>query len=164
MSNNTKYCPKCGVVMYVDTNKHRTDPSCYEVFCPQCGETEIVKAEIITMADLGNHIECPFCNKKDQRIAELESDLENLTAYDLKKSHEYSIKVLIQANENLSKQIAELESKKQNAVKEFADKIKDINYIDYCEIRNYDQIKYVWFNYISFNRKINKLLKEKGIE
>ena len=40
----------------------------------------------ITMADLGNHIACPFCLEKDKRIKELEDKIRELQEVDNKRA------------------------------------------------------------------------------
>lgn len=42
--------------------------------------------EKITMADLGNHITCPFCKEKDKRIKELEQKVQELQELDNKRA------------------------------------------------------------------------------
>ena len=42
--------------------------------------------EKITMADLGNHITCPFCKEKDKRIKELEQKVQELQEVDNKRA------------------------------------------------------------------------------
>lgn len=42
--------------------------------------------EEITMADLGNHIACPFCLEKDKRIKELEQKVQELQEVDNKRA------------------------------------------------------------------------------
>lgn len=42
--------------------------------------------EEITMADLGNHIACPFCKEKDKRIKELEQKVQELQEVDNKRA------------------------------------------------------------------------------
>ena len=40
----------------------------------------------ITMADLGNHIACPFCKEKDKRIKELKQKVQELQELDNKRA------------------------------------------------------------------------------
>ena len=42
--------------------------------------------EKITMADLGNHIACPFCKEKDKQIKELEQKVQELQELDNKRA------------------------------------------------------------------------------
>lgn len=42
--------------------------------------------EEITMADLGNHIACPFCKEKDKQIKELEQKVQELQEVDNKRA------------------------------------------------------------------------------
>lgn len=42
--------------------------------------------EEITMADLGNHIACPFCPEKDKQIKELEQKVQELQELDNKRA------------------------------------------------------------------------------
>lgn len=42
--------------------------------------------EKITMADLGNHITCPFCKEKDKQIKELEQKVQELQEVDNKRA------------------------------------------------------------------------------
>lgn len=42
--------------------------------------------EKITMADLGNHIACPFCKEKDKKIKELENKIRELQEIDNKRA------------------------------------------------------------------------------
>lgn len=42
--------------------------------------------EKITMADLGNHITCPFCKEKDKQIKKLEQKVQELQELDNKRA------------------------------------------------------------------------------
>ena len=71
--------------------------------------------EEITMADLGNHVACPFCLEKDKRIKELEDKIRELQEVDNKRAFRlYSVLYNVlekQAPENVASRIDYLTGK-----------------------------------------------------
>ena len=79
--------------------------------------------EEITMADLGNHIACPFCSEEDKRIKELEQKMQELQEVDNKRAFRlYAVLYDVlekQDSENVASRIEYMTSE---------------NYADICEM------------------------------
>ena len=79
--------------------------------------------EEITMADLGNHITCPFCKEKDKQIKKLEQKVQELQEVDNKRAFRlYAVLYDVlekQDSENVASRIEYMTSE---------------NYADICEM------------------------------
>lgn len=79
--------------------------------------------EKITMADLGNHITCPFCKEKDNKIKELEQKVQELQEVDNKRAFRlYSVLYNV------------LERQDPENVASRIDFMTSENYADICEL------------------------------
>ena len=79
--------------------------------------------EKITMADLGNHITCPFCKEKDKQIKKLEQKVQELQELDNKRA----FKLYYVLYNELEKQCPE-------NVASRIDFMTSENYADICEL------------------------------
>lgn len=79
--------------------------------------------EEITMADLGNHIACPFCPEKDKQIKDLEQKVQELQELDNKRAFKLYY-VLYN----------ELEKQDPENVASRIDFMTSENYADICEL------------------------------
>lgn len=143
----------------------------------------------ITMADLGNHIACPFCKEKDKQIKKLEQKVQELQEVDNKRAFRlYAVLYDVlekQDSENVASRIDYLTGKDYSEMCELYKTAKNLKQHDrelvkevlekvsmeledetetYCEIRQctspHYQGDYVWFNYVKFRKLAEKLQKE----
>lgn len=133
--------------------------------------------EEITMADLGNHIACPFCLEKDKRIKELEDKIRELQEVDNKRAFRlYAVLYDVlekQDPENVASRIDYLTGKNYNNICELYKTAKNLKQHDrelvkevcekirkFCENNKYRCNKYFLLYSIGLNVKLLNKNKE----